>query len=189
MSVSEILNTISLVSFVLAGISFLLAVFFWIRFNIPSVIGDLSGRTARKSIEKMRADNEKTGNKSYKPSKTNVRRGKLTETMSGSEMLTEKLKKTLNSSDIMPETGLLDENRAEVYTYDKTDLLVESEKTGLLQTDVLEESEETGLLKEDEETISLLRENQMENRDLEANAIQFVLLEEVMLIHTNETID
>ncbi len=189
MSVSEILNTISLVSFVLAGISFLLAVFFWIRFNIPSVIGDLSGRTARKSIEKMRADNEKTGNKSYKPSKTNVRRGKLTETMSESEMLTEKLKRTLNSSDIMPETGLLDENRAKICAEDKTDLLVESEETGLLQTDVIEESEETGLLKEDEETISLLRENQMENRDLEANAIQFVLLEEVMLIHTNETID
>lgn len=190
MSVSEILSTISIVSFVLAGISFLLAIFFWIRFQIPSVIGDLSGRTARKSIEKMRADNEKTGNKSYKPSKTNLRRGKLTETMSGSEMLTEKLKKTLNSSDIMQETGLLDENRAKIFVDDKTDLLVESEETGLLQTDVLEESEETGLLMEEEEkTMRLLRENQTENRALEANTVQFVLLEEVMLIHTNETID
>lgn len=40
-----------------------------VLFKIPIVIGDLSGRTAKKSIERMRLNNEKTGNKSYKPVK------------------------------------------------------------------------------------------------------------------------
>ena len=205
MSVAEILSTISLVSFVIAGISCLLAIFFWFRFNIPAVIGDLSGRTARKSIEKMRANNEKTGNKSYKSSKINLGRGKLTDTMLDSEKLTDKLKLRRVSADTQPETGLLDENAAIAFHSEQTALLSENEETGLLQddmkneemeTDLLQtdvlveamESEETGLLVEEDET-GLLNENMVESRTLEVGNIKFVLLEEVMLIHTNETID
>lgn len=70
MSTAEILSLISVISFVFCAISFVLAVFFWFFFKIPSVIGDLSGRTARKSIEKMRAGNEKTAAQGYRP-KTN----------------------------------------------------------------------------------------------------------------------
>ena len=205
MSTSEILSTISLVSFVIAGISFLLAVFFWFRFNILVVIGDLSGRTARKSIEKMRANNEKTGNKSYKPSKTNLGRGKLTDAMPESDKLTEKLKQRFVPADEQVETGLLDENMVIMFEREQTALLTENEETGLLQnevhydemeTDLLQtdvlvasmESEETGLLVEEEET-GLLNENMVESRTLEVGNIKFVLLEEVMLTHTNETID
>lgn len=201
MSTSEILSTISLVSFVIAGLSLLLAIFFWIRFNIPAVIGDLSGRTARKSIEKMRVNNEKTGNKSYKPSKTNLGRGQLTDTMPESDKLTEKLKQKFAASEEQPETGLLDENKADFYDSEQTGILMENEETGILQDDGMEtdllqadvltdsmESEETGLLVEENETC-LLNENLVENRTLEVGNIKFVLLEEVMLIHTNETID
>ena len=85
MSTAEILSLVSLISYIIAGISLVLAVFFWFAFKIPSVIGDLSGRTARKSIARMRASNEKAGGQGYKPSATNANRGKLTDTMQHSK--------------------------------------------------------------------------------------------------------
>lgn len=78
---AEILSIVSIVAFVIAGISMGLAVFFWFFFRIPSVIGDLSGRTARKSIARMRENNEKTGKKTYHTGAINRERGKLTDTM------------------------------------------------------------------------------------------------------------
>lgn len=56
---ADTLSVISLVSFIVSGICFLLAVFFWFKFRILTIIGDLSGRTAQKSIERMRSYNEK----------------------------------------------------------------------------------------------------------------------------------
>ena len=78
---AQTLQTLSVISFVIAGACLVLAVFFWLFFKIPTVIGDLSGRTAKKSIAKMRAANEKTGTKSYKESRINAERGKLTGTI------------------------------------------------------------------------------------------------------------
>ena len=75
--------TISVIFFIAAGVFAVLAIALWFLFKIPIVIGDLSGRTAKKSIERMRLNNEKTGNKSYKTSKSNLERGKLTGTMEG----------------------------------------------------------------------------------------------------------
>lgn len=80
---ADILNTVSVIFFIAAGVFAVLAIALWFLFKIPIVIGDLSGRTAKKSIERMRLNNEKTGNKSYKTSKSNLERGKLTGTMEG----------------------------------------------------------------------------------------------------------
>lgn len=80
---AETLQLLSIISFAVAAVCLVLAVFLWFFFRIPDVIGDLSGRTARKSIAKMRAANEKSGSKSYKESKANAERGKLTGTMPG----------------------------------------------------------------------------------------------------------
>lgn len=198
--ISTTLEMISLISFILAGIGAVLAVIFWIRFNIPAVIGDLSGRTARKSIEKMRANNEKTGKKEFTPSKTNLNRGKVTELMrdSGKEsgklsgMLLGKKKEQLIAEEQL-ETGLLDENKQTTYESEETGLLTEVDETELLQensmetelleTEILEGSEETGLLVEENETM-LLTEETVSRPELKG----FVLLEEVMLIHTDEEI-
>lgn len=75
---AEILHTLSIISFVLAVLFVVIAIIFWFVFKIPNVIGDLSGHNARKSIAQMRQNNEKTGDKSYKASKKNLDRGKLT---------------------------------------------------------------------------------------------------------------
>jgi len=174
---AEILSTISIVSFVAAGVCFALAVLLWFLFDIPAVIGDLSGRTARKSIARMREHNEKSGKKSYKPSKTNVERGKLTGTMPDSQ----KLKKKDKTDELKPETGLLDENKTQSVNVQETALLNESEETALLNS-----AEETGLLVDENETALL--EDDIDIPKTRAGGKKLVMIETVMLIHTDEVI-
>lgn len=169
---AETLSTLSIISFIIAGVCLVLAIFLWIFFRIPSVIGDLTGRTARKSIAKMRSANEKTGNKNYQTSKTNAERGKLTDTMSGIGSKKEDLER--------PETGLLSENKVEQF---------DSEETGILKTAEIStfDSEQTGLLV-DENATALLNEKKQEKPKRESTK-KIVMKEEVMLIHTDEVIN
>lgn len=76
---AQIYQTISIVTFSLAAVSLILAVVLWFKFDIWKIIGDLSGRTAKKSIEHMRSANEASGRKSYRPTPVAESRGKLTE--------------------------------------------------------------------------------------------------------------
>ena len=153
------LHTLSIISFVLAVAFLILAAILWFVFKIPNVIGDLSGSNARKSIARMRQQNEKTGDKSYKASKKNFARGKLTETMEGRKNPTE-----------TEETGLLKENTVTGY---------EEENTGLLE-------EATGLLNDSGETESL--DNKEPEGKRLAASVKIEMIEEVMMIHTDETI-
>ncbi len=165
---AETLSTLSIISFAIAGVCLVLAIFFWIFFNIPTVIGDLSGRTARKSIARMRAANEKSGVKSYKESKTNVERGKLTDTMQQSK----KLKKEKGASDDRPDTGLLTDNCADGTLADETGML-EPETTGLLV---------------DENATAPLNNPAKRNMVKREGGIKFNIIEEIVLIHTDEMI-
>ena len=162
---AQTLQTLSVISFAVAGVCLVLAIFFWFFFKIPNVIGDLSGRTARKSIAKMRVANEKTGVKSYKESKTNAERGKLTATMSNSRK---------NDSSDKPETGILLENKAESFETEKTDVL----------------DEETAFL--DSEATTLLIDENIERVERDINAYKgdkkLEIIEEVVYVHTGETI-
>ena len=165
---AETLSILSIVSFAVAGASFVLAVFFWFFFKIPTVIGDLSGRTARKSIAKIRAANEKTGAKTYKESKTNAARGKLTGNIPDSAKLNNKESRTNFDK---PETGLLAENKADSIDSEETDLL---------------DSEATGLLIDEEATAALDTATPPAAKRTGGKALK--LIEEVMLIHTDEVI-
>ena len=53
---AQTLQTLSVISFVIAGACLVLAVFFWLFFKIPTVIGDLSGRTAKIYCEDARSE-------------------------------------------------------------------------------------------------------------------------------------
>lgn len=163
---AETLQLLSIISFAVAAACLVLAMFLWFFFRIPDVIGDLSGRTARKSIAKMRAANEKSGSKSYKESKANAERGKLTGTMPGIQG-----KKTDNLDENKPETGLLNENKAEG---------LESEAIGML------ESETTGLLVDDDATAPLNMPEQKPKEKIGGKKLK--MIEEVILIHTDEVI-
>lgn len=52
---AEILSAASFISYIAAVAFGAVAIALWFLFKIPSVIGDLSGRNAKKSIEKMRS--------------------------------------------------------------------------------------------------------------------------------------
>lgn len=73
---------ITYVAFVLAALCFIISVILFTAYNIPSVVNDITGKTARKSIENIRRNNEESGNKAFKPSSVNIERGKLTEKIS-----------------------------------------------------------------------------------------------------------
>lgn len=68
----------------LAVIMLVVSIVLFFIYKIPSVIGDLTGSTARKAIEDIRNQNESSGNKVYKTSHVNRERGKLTDKISPS---------------------------------------------------------------------------------------------------------
>ena len=153
---AETLSMLSIISFIVAGVALAVAIFLWIFFKIPRVIGDLSGRNARKSIARVRASNEKSGDKSYRPSAANAARGKLTSTMPQTqpEQATEEIKPVGD----MPETGLLAENRAKGTEESGTELLAKEEHP-----------------------------NGVKQHVVRGKKLQ--MIEEVILIHTDEVIE
>lgn len=83
----ELLQTLSLVAYIAAGVLFLVAVALFFLLDVPKLYGDVSGRTAKKAIEAIRQQNESSGNKAYKPSAVNAERGKLTDKITQSGRL------------------------------------------------------------------------------------------------------
>lgn len=165
---AEILSTVSLISFIVSGVCFAAAVFCWFKFKIPQVIGDLSGRTAKKSIERMRADNEKSGNRYLRPGKVNEKRGKLTERAPLAEGFKVSKKKGAMQSAV-EETGLLEADMARGTREEETDLLTEKQGTDNLE----------------EETVLLVNNEVIPSRQ---GGKQLTLLEEIILVYTDEVI-
>lgn len=75
----ELLKYLSLGSFILAGVFLLVSVALFFLLDVPKLYGDISGRTAKKAIAAIREQNENSGNKAYKSSAVNLKRGKLTD--------------------------------------------------------------------------------------------------------------
>lgn len=84
---------VSIVLFILAAVCLAFGIFAFITFKIPTIIGDLTGRNAKKSIEQMRESNEKGGNKSYRPHPVASDRGTLTEPIKSNKKESKKLSK------------------------------------------------------------------------------------------------
>ena len=83
----EIYRYIFMGGAVLAGVMLVTSVLLFFLLNIPHVLGDLTGRNARKAIENIRNQNESSGDKLYKTSQVNRERGKLTDKISPSGSL------------------------------------------------------------------------------------------------------
>lgn len=143
---------------VLAAILFVVSVVLFIVLKIPTVIGDLSGATARKAIENIRNQNENSGEKRHGSSAVNKARGRLTDKISPSGNLVRN-----------PSAGL-----GNAFTTEKisTQKLQIEESAG--ETTVLEAAEETTVLSYAGETTLL------EN--------VFVIEYEITYIHTQEVI-
>lgn len=165
---TSVYNIVSIVAFSLAGLCFLAAVFFWFKFDIWEIIGDLTGRTAKKTIEQMRAENEKNGKKSYRPTPIAVERGAKT------EMIVHKIGEAANDKgDISGELPTEKMSNATEYLSTETELLDNATETLFQDTELLDGTE----LLSDTAKLKPIAEN---------NA--FVMLQNIVLIHTNEDI-
>lgn len=121
----EMYSYIFLGALIACGIFFVIAVILFFTLNIPKVISDLTGRTARKAIENIRMQNEQSGDKTYQSSAVNLERGKLTDKISrsgrlmprdatpfGTGVITEKIS-TMELEQPVGETDVLDQSVGE----------------------------------------------------------------------------
>ncbi len=92
----ELLQNLSLVSYALAGVFFMVSIILFFRLDILKLVGDFTGANERKAIENIRLQNENTGNSSYKSMRSGTARGRLTDKISPSGRLMHK------TSEIMP---------------------------------------------------------------------------------------
>ncbi len=90
------LGIVSKVMFALAAVCLAFALYSFIVFKIPAVIGDLTGRTAKKSIEKMRLENETGGKKSFRPTAAAMERGTITTPVNEIKKESKRLSKSTN---------------------------------------------------------------------------------------------
>ena len=121
---AETLSIISLISFLAAGVFAILTVILWFVFHIPTVAGELSGRIAKKSIERMRKSNEESG-KNSQGSDAVKREGK------NSAVSMRQAGKTRSEGE-NEETDLLAESAARVYQSEETGALADEKVTEVL---------------------------------------------------------
>ena len=173
---AETLSLLSIIFLIIAGVAFIAALFLFFYLRITKVVSDLSGRTAKKSIQSLRNRNEQTGSKSYRSSKTNKERGKITDAIP---------KKASKSSKDIIETGVLKEDKTEKLSEETEELSTHSSKAAMEAmhygeqnaTEVLQQSNETTMLPPIDEAAKNAKE-----------AKNWKILEEVILIHTDEVI-
>ena len=170
----EMYRYIFLGALIACGIFFVVAVILFFTLNIPKVISDLTGRTARKAIENIRMQNEQSGDKTYQSSAVNLERGKLTDKISQSGRLVPR--------DVTPfGTGVITEKISTMeleQTAGETDVL--SQPTG--ETDVL-----TPIAGETDVLAPVAGETDV-LAPAEQSAQVFAVEYEITFIHTNEVI-
>ena len=92
----ELLQNLSLASYVLAVVFFMVSVILFFRLDVLKLIGDFTGANERKAIESMRLQNQNTGNSNYKSMRSGTARGRFTDKISASGRLIN------NTSELMP---------------------------------------------------------------------------------------
>ncbi len=155
---AETLSLISLVSFIGAAVSLVVTVILFFWFQIPSVIGDLTGRTARRSIVQTRKNNEKNGSAESRKRKV------------------PRYSKSMRKEDAA-KTELLKEN--------EITLPSDEQESGTSPLDVYETAP-LGAQGESYETAPLGAQEDSAGRS--AGGIAIEILEEIMLIHSDETL-
>lgn len=171
----ETLSTVSVICFIASGVCLLIAIILFIVFRIPSVISDLSGRTARKSIAKYRLDNERTGTKRYRPRQTSLDKEKMADTISAASA-------SKSSQAGQAETGYMG-RAAVIAPEEETTPLQGADGTTQLQGD---EAGTTPLYSSGETTPLY---SYMKTAAPAGNGGRKIdMLEEVVIVHTNEIV-
>lgn len=170
---AETLSTLSLVAFILSGVLFVGAAVLFFVLKIPQVIDYFTNRSAKRSIRKMRTN--ETGGKSIviQTDPTNKARGKLTQPIPQTEKKHESKHKPAAKDTERPETGLLNEAEGSTAYLDTTEELA------------LDLAPATDLLDPDSTTVL---EQTLTESALDRPRIELTMLDEVMLIHTEEVV-
>lgn len=82
----ELLNTLSLVSYIVAGVLLLLSVALFFLLDVPKLYGEITGKTAKKAIDAIQKHNESSKANGYDSNKHS--RSKLTDKISKSGRIT-----------------------------------------------------------------------------------------------------
>jgi hypothetical protein len=173
----EIYRYIFLGAAILCGLMFVVSVLLFFLLRIPAVIGDLTGRTAKKAIESMRNQNESSGAKTYQSSHVNKERGKLTDKISHSGRIIKNPTDPLSGAMATAKIG------TQKLTSQDTVVLDSGNETTVLAADSFVGGNETTVLSEPafntgNETTVLTQNNNMTS--------VFAVEYEITYIHTNE---
>lgn len=190
----EIYRYISFGALALCLMAFALAVVLFFLFRIPKVISDLTGRTARKAIENIRLQNERTGDKTYQSSAVNLARGKVTDKISKSGRLIRRAETPFGTGTITEKIST-----QELVDTGATDVLGDSGATEVLgdagATEVLGDAGATEVLSNAGATEVLSDAGATEVLSPAAAPVYaapqmpvFTLEYDMVFIHTNETI-
>lgn len=185
---AETLSVISLISFLAAGVFAILAVVLWFVFHIPTVAGELSGRTAKKSIERTRRNNEEA-------SKNSRGAGPVRDKGKNSPADERQTRKNRSEGDDV-ETALRAESAAGTR---RRETVQQGSETARRSRETAQQSRETA--RRSRETAQQSRETEVlaDAGSLEASgsgnpqrrmsAVKIELLEEILFIHTKEVIE
>jgi len=185
---ADVLQTISIVAFILGAVLAIVAVILWFRLNVRGIIDDLSGKKAERQIRELREQNkqeESDSNKGrvvYNPStgKSTSKLGKSKKN-DATDKLTEPLKLVKKKGQAVQEdaTALLQEEEGTVVLDTEEGTTVLEQEVG---TTVLENEEGTTVLSADEEGTTVLGNTVVQLQ----NGYRMVLNE--IVIHTKERI-
>lgn len=183
---AELYQMISMIAFICGGVLTVVAIILFVKFDIPALIGELSGKTAEKKVQEIREQNRQAVSMRQRNSerkrkislydpktKNTAKEVQITKAVldEGTEVLYEQTAVLDETTEVLYEqTTLLNDNHQEV----GTTLLNESyhieEQTTLLSENIADEG--TTILGED---------------SVSADA-DFCMLEDVVEVHTDETI-
>ncbi len=162
---AQIYHIISIAAFSVAGVSLVLAVIFWFKFDIWKIIGELSGRTARKTIAQMRLENEQNAVK--------ILSGDLRMSADRTEILQSETGVLLDKTEILSDETEILSDRTEILS-DETEVLSDGTEVLSGKTQVLQGG--MGVLT-----------GTMEN-DTHSGIEGFEIIQNMVLIHTAEVI-
>lgn len=169
---------ISIIAFVLSAVFLVAAVVLWMRFDIAGIIGDLSGLNAKKSIKQMREYNTKTDKSVYKMNYLMSDSRKLLKTTEKLE--TAPLEDTTEKLKTIDDVNDNNENGTVVLSSNRN-----SDVIGSQETIVLTNEEDTVLLNNGN-TVKLVQDCVEEMT--EYKGIAFDMIEDLLIIHTQEVI-
>ena len=189
-------QTLSYIAFSAAGVTFAIAIYLLFRFKIIKIINDLSGRTARKTISKIRELNEQSGSKFYGPHAAGEQRGKITDKMAqtGDPESTDVLPDS-DATEKLPDEDLtekfVDDNPTEKFVDDDpTEKFPDVDSTDVLgasnETDALSTSNQTDVLNPSEVQSNLTEELDTTEEPKKKSSLKPIT--SVVLIHTDERI-